>query len=195
MEHELKTWPPFFQAVVDGTKTFEIRKNDRGFNPGDTLMLREWDNERKDYTGRSIEKTVTYILDGTGDGMGLEKEYVCMGFFYPHSTIADLQRQLAEAQEGFLSISLAMPPDTTDPVEYIQNLQKDLATAQAQLKRLGEVYKEAGKVVNWFERGYLQHSPLCNGSGIESTSMCNCHLIQLRKAYNEYQAALTGKEE
>lgn len=43
MKHELKTWPQYFCRVADGTKTFEVRKNDRGFQPGDEVILKEWD--------------------------------------------------------------------------------------------------------------------------------------------------------
>lgn len=42
MIHELKTWPRFFEAIKTGRKTFEVRKDDRGFMPGHTLKLREW---------------------------------------------------------------------------------------------------------------------------------------------------------
>lgn len=30
-EHDLKTWRPPFRALWDGTKTFELRKNDRNY--------------------------------------------------------------------------------------------------------------------------------------------------------------------
>lgn len=45
MHHELKIWPQFYRRVADGSKTFEIRDNDRGFQMGDTCELREYDPE------------------------------------------------------------------------------------------------------------------------------------------------------
>ncbi len=42
MKHELKIWPQFYARVADGTKTFEVRENDRGFQKGDTVTLREF---------------------------------------------------------------------------------------------------------------------------------------------------------
>lgn len=45
MHHDLKIWPQYFQRVSNGSKTFEIRENDRGFQQGDTVTLREWDPE------------------------------------------------------------------------------------------------------------------------------------------------------
>lgn len=40
--HELKTWPQYFSPMVTGAKKFELRKNDRGFQIGDLLILREY---------------------------------------------------------------------------------------------------------------------------------------------------------
>lgn len=55
MNHELKIWPQYYCRVADGSKTFELRENDRGFQPGDTVVLREWDPDPKDpETGDSI---------------------------------------------------------------------------------------------------------------------------------------------
>jgi len=61
MIHELKILPEYFNAILKGDKTFEIRKNDRNFKVGDKLKLREYENGK--FTGRTIEKRVVYILD------------------------------------------------------------------------------------------------------------------------------------
>lgn len=37
--HKLKTWPVYFDAVKRGEKTFEGRRNDRGFQRGDHVVL------------------------------------------------------------------------------------------------------------------------------------------------------------
>ena len=76
MIHELKTWPVYFQAVLDGKKTFEYRKNDRGFQVGDTLNLREFVDCSDTYTGREVQVKVTYFL---GSCPGLPEGYCIMG--------------------------------------------------------------------------------------------------------------------
>lgn len=68
-EHELKTWPEPFQAVLDGRKRFEVRKDDRGFAVGDLLRLKEWEPSDHHwpygrYTGRETLVRVTYLLPG-----------------------------------------------------------------------------------------------------------------------------------
>lgn len=61
-EHKLKTWPKWFEAVIEGRKTFELRNNDRDFREGDRLVLREWDPETKCYSGRVAACEVTYVM-------------------------------------------------------------------------------------------------------------------------------------
>ncbi len=47
MTHTLKIAPAYFDAVVSGQKTLEIRReNDKTFTAGDVLTLREWDLQR-----------------------------------------------------------------------------------------------------------------------------------------------------
>lgn len=70
--HELKTWAEFFKAIQSGEKTFEIRNNDRNFQVGDMLLLREYDLETDRFTGRETIKQITYITDFLqNDGYGV----------------------------------------------------------------------------------------------------------------------------
>ena len=77
--HELKTHPSVFDAVKDGRKTWEFRRNDRDFQVGDTLILEFYDPAPNDFiSSRShgylyeekgpgrihIDARVTYILHG-----------------------------------------------------------------------------------------------------------------------------------
>lgn len=81
MEHDLKVWPDFFPALVDGRKGFELRKDDRGFNVGDTLRLREYAPGPDEYTGKEIRCHVTYLLRGDevmGAAFGVRPGYVVM---------------------------------------------------------------------------------------------------------------------
>lgn len=39
-EHILKTWDVYWDAIERGEKLFEIRRDDRGFQKGDILILR-----------------------------------------------------------------------------------------------------------------------------------------------------------
>jgi len=56
-----KIWPQYFEAVVAGKKKFELRLNDFEVTEGDTLVLEEWDPKTQAYTGRKVEKKVTYV--------------------------------------------------------------------------------------------------------------------------------------
>ena len=75
--HSLKTLPVYFQRTWEGEKTFEVRIDDRGFQRGDTLVLREWDhrvscgcpNDHRDdcarYSGRTITARVGFVQAST----------------------------------------------------------------------------------------------------------------------------------
>lgn len=67
---ELKCWPKSFGSVLSGSKTFEIRKEDRHtFQRGDRLKLREWDPETGKYTGAFQLVNVTHVERGPDWGL------------------------------------------------------------------------------------------------------------------------------
>lgn len=63
--HDLKCWPEYFEAVQNETKRFEYRRNDRNFQCGDLLQLREWNPKTMQYTGRTQLVDTPYIMYGT----------------------------------------------------------------------------------------------------------------------------------
>jgi len=83
--HGLKTCPEYFNAVISGEKTFEIRKNDRPYHKGDLLALNEFDGQY--YTGNSCLVFIDYILD---DPDFCKKDMVVMAIkpcsVYRHTT-------------------------------------------------------------------------------------------------------------
>jgi YD repeat-containing protein len=78
-EHTLKCWPEFYDAIADGRKTFEARRNDRGFQTGDTLRLQRTKEDnmgrhRVDYDANGRVKheqlaRVTYLAHGERFGI------------------------------------------------------------------------------------------------------------------------------
>jgi len=79
--HTLKTWPDIYKLMVDGVKTFDYRKNDRDFQVGDTLRLREYIPGRRDagrFTGRTLYVKVTYILKDAPPAFGLPEGFCVM---------------------------------------------------------------------------------------------------------------------
>lgn len=97
-EHTLKVVPPYFDALVSGSKTFEVRKNDRAYQAGDVLRLREWHpgtgySLRCDEQGctewareghwatcrETVVKRVSFVYAGDPRFGGVEPGYVVLG--------------------------------------------------------------------------------------------------------------------
>ena len=104
MNHELKIWSEYYKDIISKIKRFEIRKNDRNFQVGDQLILREFEpckecngggkvvtsittgNEEitecdckkphGKYTGNGCVTSVDYVLNG--GQFGIEKDYCVM---------------------------------------------------------------------------------------------------------------------
>jgi len=84
--HELKTWPKYFEPVCSGLKRFELRRNDRNYQVGDQLLLKEWkptityDDGKggqtvcSHYTGREALVEVDYIMKSQ------DADFVALGY-------------------------------------------------------------------------------------------------------------------
>ena len=68
-----KIWPEYFEVVSSGKKKFELRLADFDVKEGDTLLLEEWDSKTKEYTGRKIEKKVSFVLKFNLNDFGQEE--------------------------------------------------------------------------------------------------------------------------
>ena len=52
---EKKCWPEFFEKFVSGERTLELRLADFDLKEGDTIIMKEYNPETKQYTGRKAE--------------------------------------------------------------------------------------------------------------------------------------------
>lgn len=63
MKIKKKTWPEAFEKILSGEKTFDARLANFKCKVGDILVLEEYEPKKKKYTGRKIEKKITFILN------------------------------------------------------------------------------------------------------------------------------------
>lgn len=71
--HVLKSWPQFFTRLSAGTRTHELRKNDRDYHEGDFLELREYNPSTNEYTGRVCTVQIT-SMTSTDEPCAVSKE-------------------------------------------------------------------------------------------------------------------------
>lgn len=81
--HHLKSWVEPFQAMKEGRKIFDVRKDDRGFMVGDVLCLHEWDPGAVNLTssGRGNPLSPAYYGEITGSTIWRKVVYVLCGRF------------------------------------------------------------------------------------------------------------------
>lgn len=112
--HKLKCHSEFFDAVVSGSKSFEIRKNDRGYEVGDDLHLVRTDKAGKPtHPGQDVVKRVHYLLEG--GQFGILHGFVVLGLERPRSLDDFTDDEIeAEAQKRF-----GLPDE---PIERVYSL-------------------------------------------------------------------------
>lgn len=106
VRHVLKSDPVPFEQVFLGYKTHEIRLNDRDYQTGDVLRIRETrysahqmqtEDKPLEYTGRVAMRTVSHVQTGYGLQVGW-----CILSFRPF-----LDTNERAALEGLLELALA----------------------------------------------------------------------------------------
>ena len=78
MTHKIKIRESFADAIYCGDKTFEIRKNDRGYQKGDFIEFIVLHDDMTEYIDHPLTKhrcKITYVLSG----WGLEDGYCAFG--------------------------------------------------------------------------------------------------------------------
>jgi hypothetical protein len=76
-QHELKIWPEYFKAMESGSMKFQIRKNDRNFAVNDCVILKEWEPESSNFTGKELTFFIKHIFHG--GFFGLHIDYCILG--------------------------------------------------------------------------------------------------------------------
>lgn len=75
--HELKIKPEHFADIILNHKMAEFRLNDRDYQVGDHLILKEWNGDK--FTGDSIKVRVSHITD-LSDFLPEGYNYVMLSF-------------------------------------------------------------------------------------------------------------------
>ena len=100
MIHQLKTEEVYFASILEGTKSFEIRKNDRNFAVGDFLALNEVQSHtlngmpKSIYTGRCCLVEIVYMML---DSRFVPNGYIALGI--RPCSIGRRERMLEYAKE------------------------------------------------------------------------------------------------
>jgi hypothetical protein len=156
--HELKCWPVSFTEVASGNKPFEARRDDRDFQAGDILWLREWDPITEKYTGCELRRLITFR---TEKGSPWVKEgFVIMGL--KDAGVLDReQRSPSPAPRYHMTIddwelisALAAPGRSSQDIVGMINILLHLAEESlrkaiaADLRGLGHKHPELG---SWAE--------------------------------------------
>lgn len=170
--HEIKCHPAPFQALDRGDKRFEYRLNDRDYQTGDTLRIREYDPRKRpepliqsppypgaiappqapaplgDYTGRDARFLVTYCL--YGGTFGLPSDHVVMSL----SRLPGLDVEVLGPDEARVRAEYELGGDDTAAPDAQQYWR-----IQALIEAVGELMQQPlanHEVVHNLRRAYNQ---------------------------------------
>ena len=96
--HELKTHPEYFESIWNREKLFEVRKDDRNYQVGDNLKLREYDPFSSNFSTREIYANIAYKLEG--GQFGIEEGFCVLSLQYLNNYLLQVSN-LKESDEIF----------------------------------------------------------------------------------------------
>jgi hypothetical protein len=162
--HELKTWSQYFGAVLDGSKTFEARFDDREFEVGDVLHLREWNPETEAYTGRETRRTVSYKLSG---GEFVRDSYCILGLrpvsVPPEAASEPVEKVLRDTETYRAMLAQdRYPANFREQAKGVEGVVLPLGSTEAVTRLLrdlvawgfgmGQAQPESSELLSWHER-------------------------------------------
>lgn len=95
MIHELKIIPKYFKQILSAEKTFEIRKNDRNYQENDILILKEFNQETKIFTGSYVKCKVISIVKDSDFPEGIKSGYCIMSLDLQEIKLPDSHRYIS----------------------------------------------------------------------------------------------------
>lgn len=78
--HIVKSWSMFFEDILSGERTSDIRFNDRRYAVGDTMLLREFNPVNSTYTGREQMVLITYMQQNKSNPCAISRDALKDGF-------------------------------------------------------------------------------------------------------------------
>jgi len=151
--HDLKVWPEFFGPLQEGSKLFELRKDDRQFAEGDWLKLREWcpanimAGTPAGYTGQRCLRQIAYLLRSddvnTGDDENpypITEGFVILGLAPPVTVLG------CRLQGKRLFVEGVDPKDGEQLTAYLTELHEFVERTKAEVMKAkrNDACKDAG---------------------------------------------------
>jgi hypothetical protein len=79
--HIRKSWSMFYEDILSGIRTSDIRSEDRGqFHEGDELLLREYDPVKGVFTGREQVCLITYVQRNKSNPCAISRDALKDGY-------------------------------------------------------------------------------------------------------------------
>ena len=79
MEHSIKIEQAYLRHILEGKKTFEVRKNDRDYQVGDTIYFMPLKDENHYDVYANGYKEQLFEITYVHQGLGLQEGYCVLG--------------------------------------------------------------------------------------------------------------------